>query len=90
MFAQSITSRTRSAVGSVRAPLRAPRSRKYRLQCAGEGRLVGLPAPDFTAEAVYDQEFMEVTLSSYAYASPLFAGRHGMRRTIRQPGSSRW
>jgi len=28
-------------------------------------RLVGLPAPDFTATAVVDQEFKEITLSSY-------------------------
>ena len=28
-------------------------------------RLVGLQAPDFTATAVVDQEFKEVTLSSY-------------------------
>eukprot|EP00892_Ulva_mutabilis_P004036 jgi/Ulvmu1/2003/UM012_0166.1 len=32
---------------------------------AGEGRLVGLPAPEFEAEAVYDQEFMNVKLSDY-------------------------
>ncbi|MFM7235676.1 MAG: peroxiredoxin, partial [Cyanobium sp.] len=28
-------------------------------------RLVGLPAPDFTATAVVDQEFKEITLSHY-------------------------
>ncbi|MFM7266681.1 MAG: redoxin domain-containing protein, partial [Cyanobium sp.] len=28
-------------------------------------RLVGLPAPDFTATAVVDQEFKEVSLSQY-------------------------
>ena len=28
-------------------------------------RLVGLPAPDFTATAVIDQEFQDVTLSQY-------------------------
>jgi hypothetical protein len=30
---------------------------------------VGLPAPDFKATAVYDQEFMDVTLSDYKCAS---------------------
>jgi hypothetical protein len=27
--------------------------------------LVGAAAPDFCAQAVYDQEFMEITLSKY-------------------------
>jgi hypothetical protein len=34
---------------------------------------VGLPAPDFEAEAVFDQEFIKVKLSDYQYVfSPLF------------------
>ena len=36
-----------------------------RLACSAEGRLVGCPAPDFEATAVYDQEFMDIKLSDY-------------------------
>lgn len=32
---------------------------------ADHGRLVGVQAPDFEAEAVYDQEFMNLSLSQY-------------------------
>jgi len=41
------------------------------VRSCGEGRLVGLPAPDFEAEAVYDQEFMNVKLSDYKCAPHL-------------------
>lgn len=46
--------------------LRAQTSRPSTVKCSADGRLVGLPAPDFEAEAVYDQEFMNVKLSDYA------------------------
>lgn len=31
----------------------------------GTGRLVGLPAPDFEAEAVFEKKFIDVKLSDY-------------------------
>ena len=34
-----------------------------------QGRLVGAKAPDFEAEAVFDQEFVDVSLAQYQYAS---------------------
>jgi hypothetical protein len=37
--------------------------------CCSNGRLVGVKAPDFEAEAVYDQEFINVSLEKYQYAT---------------------
>ena len=36
---------------------------------ADHGRLVGVKAPDFEAEAVFDQEFVDVSLAQYQCAS---------------------
>lgn len=33
--------------------------------------LVGNKAPDFSAQAVFDQEFIDITLSQYRVPSPL-------------------
>jgi peroxiredoxin (alkyl hydroperoxide reductase subunit C) len=46
------------------APLRAAR-KQIRTSCRAAAPLVGSPAPDFTATAVFDQEFVETTLSAY-------------------------
>lgn len=35
----------------------------------GNGRLVGLPAPDFEAEAVFEKKFIDVKLSDYRLAA---------------------
>jgi hypothetical protein len=37
--------------------------------CVLQQRLVGVKAPDFEAEAVYDQEFINVSLEKYQYAT---------------------
>lgn len=66
MFAQSTSSRVRAIAAARPAGIRSHRGS---VKCAADGRLVGLPAPDFEAEAVYDQEFMEVKLSDYACVS---------------------
>jgi peroxiredoxin (alkyl hydroperoxide reductase subunit C) len=50
----------------MRAPLRTHRARHaVSAASCGEGRLVGLTAPDFEADAVFDQEFTTVKLSEY-------------------------
>nr|BAM62786.1 2-cys peroxiredoxin [Chlorella vulgaris] len=43
----------------------AKRCTTRRLVCNAAAPLVGGPAPDFTATAVFDQEFVDTTLSSY-------------------------
>lgn len=35
----------------------------------GSARLVGLPAPDFEAEAVFEKKFIDVKLSDYRFAT---------------------
>jgi hypothetical protein len=67
---------TRSAIAARRTPVRAgvsragnPRaavvSRRTSVQVNAGVPLVGSKAPDFTATAVFDQEFQEVSLASY-------------------------
>ena len=36
-----------------------------RAECGSHAPLVGAAAPDFSAQAVFDQEFMDITLSQY-------------------------
>ena len=52
---------------AVVAPVRANRRFANRASSTvvRSGRLVGLPAPDFEADAVFDQEFETVKLSDY-------------------------
>ena len=54
---------------AVVAPVRANRRFANRASSTvvRSGRLVGLPAPDFEADAVFDQEFETVKLSDYKY-----------------------
>lgn len=49
----------------VAAPRRAPKAARGASAVARAAPIVGNPAPGFTAQAVYDQEFMEVTLDQY-------------------------
>jgi peroxiredoxin (alkyl hydroperoxide reductase subunit C) len=51
--------------GSLKAGRPFPLSPESVVPLSTMSRLVGLPAPDFTATAVVDQEFKEITLSSY-------------------------
>ena len=46
-------------------PMRGSITSQHRAWCPAQLPLVGGEAPDFTAEAVYDQEFQTVTLSQY-------------------------
>lgn len=59
-FARSAFVRPRVAIA---APVRMANRRAAVITAAAP--LVGFPAPDFKAQAVYDQEFMEVSLSKY-------------------------
>lgn len=69
MLASATSTRRATAVPKT-LPVRAAAPRRQLggvVRSAGEGRLVGLPAPEFEAEAVYDQEFINVKLSDYKY-----------------------
>lgn len=57
----------RAPVASARRLAGTPVSHALRLSlcCVLQAPLVGSPAPDFTATAVSDQEFVETKLSSY-------------------------
>lgn len=71
-MASVMASRSSTAAITKRAPARvaaraAATSRRalvVKAHC-GDKPLVGSVAPDFKAQAVYDQEFMEVSLSKY-------------------------
>eukprot|EP01025_Chloroclados_australasicus_P045176 TRINITY_DN492_c0_g1_i4.p1 TRINITY_DN492_c0_g1~~TRINITY_DN492_c0_g1_i4.p1 ORF type:complete len:238 (-),score=26.99 TRINITY_DN492_c0_g1_i4:30-743(-) len=64
-FSSRVSSTSRLAVSTFRrCPVVASkRSAVIKAHC--ETPLVGTPAPDFAAQAVYDQEFIEVKLSDY-------------------------
>lgn len=75
MFASATTTRRAAAVPktlSVR-PTAPRRQSSCVARSCGEGRLVGLPAPEFEAEAVFDQEFINLKLSDYKYVIPVGA-----------------
>lgn len=71
MFTFASSSRRAAAMPkSISARPLAPRSlSSVTVRSCGEGRLVGLPAPEFEAEAVFDQEFVNVKLSDYKYVT---------------------
>jgi hypothetical protein len=65
MFASKRVTTSRTVV-QLRAPLRThQKKRAATVASCGGGRLVGLTAPDFEADAVFDQEFTSVKLSEY-------------------------
>lgn len=63
----SLMKMSQSAAFSRKAMGAAPRARApvRRAVAVRAGPLIGGKAPDFTAPAVFDQEFMDVTLSKY-------------------------
>jgi len=71
----SILASSRTMAGSLRstrmaparcvAPLKASRSTHVVVKAHCEKPLIGNAAPDFKAQAVFDQEFIDVTLSQY-------------------------
>lgn len=62
---------TGRAARAAPAPRVARRGNAGVVKACGEGRLVGLPAPLFEAEGVFDQEFQTIKLDDYKCA--LFA-----------------
>lgn len=71
--ARAVSLRSASALSGARlgaSPLTARRSARsasipVRASCGDHKPLVGNEAPDFSAQAVFDQEFMDITLSQY-------------------------
>ena len=57
--------------GALEFPCRKHRDAAYFLLCSLQSTpLVGSEAPDFTAEAVFDQEFVTLSLSQYRVRAP--------------------
>lgn len=59
---------TGRAARAALAPRVARRCNAGVVKACGEGRLVGLPAPLFEAEGVFDQEFQTIKLDDYKCA----------------------
>lgn len=64
--AQAAAFGRKTPMGVRAMPVRPAVSRRaVKVQASGDFPLVGSKAPDFKAQAVYDQEFIEVSLSKY-------------------------
>ena len=81
-----VSSGLRANVNCSRSPLSCPLALALQLTLAcnacsqfkqaSSPPLVGSPAPDFTAQAVFDQEFSELSLSQYKARSSSLKAEH--------------
>lgn len=60
----AISRSPRQALGRT-APVHAVQSRRSAVRVQAQSPMVGTAAPDFKAQAVVDQEFVELTLKKY-------------------------